>query len=386
MAVDLSKAFHSVIASSALRIPRLLLITAIFLAFHGIAQEPPSREIQLFSGRSCGSCAPLEAALQAAKARYSYHNIDDLSGYKLLAEYENSLHREATKLPVLIYGETMICGREEIQEAIPAAVMWQQSNTSAVPAMQQIAAPESPAEPEESGRLQRLGFVPITLAGLADGINPCAFATIAFLVGCLLGSGRKRALITGLGFSAGVFLTYLLVGLGAFRLLFALREFTAIRQWFHYGALLLLAVFAALALLDAFWLRLKGGKPLLRMPEKVRLQANALIARKVRTGGFLFGGFVLGCLISLLELACTGQLYLPTILFLIESGSGGATPYLYLLLYNVMFILPLLAVLLLCLRGMAVKRLWDLLQTKAWLSRLFLAAVLLLMLFALYMK
>lgn len=384
MQVDTHPSFDSACAGG--RILRILLILFTLFPCSGLAQELQPREMHLFSGRSCGSCAPLEAALQKENVSYSYHNIDELIGYKLLSDYEKDLRREATTLPVLIYGNTMICGREEILKAIPAAALWQRSGVISSTAAASPASQDALPEAAVAGRVQRLGFVPIALAGLVDGINPCAFATIAFLIGCLLGSGRRRALITGLGFAAGVFAAYFLAGLGAFRLLFALREFATLRQWFHYAALLLLALFTLLALADALWLKVKGGKPLLRMPENIRLRANALIARKVRNGGFLFGGFVLGCLISLLELACTGQLYLPTILYLIESGTAGATPYLYLLLYNVMFILPLLAVLLLCLRGLAVKRLWELLQTKAWLSRLALAGVLLLMLAALYMK
>ena len=55
-------------------------------------------------------------------------------------------------------------------------------------------------------------------AGLLDGLNPCAFATIVFMVNLLLllGHSRRRILEVGLTYSAAVFVTYLLIGLGLF--------------------------------------------------------------------------------------------------------------------------------------------------------------------------
>ena len=51
---------------------------------------------------------------------------------------------------------------------------------------------------------------------------------------------------------------------------------------------------------------------------------------------------MVGVTISLLELACTGQVYLPTILYMLKSGSSGALTH--LVVYNLAFILPLVIV------------------------------------------
>ena len=66
-------------------------------------------------------------------------------------------------------------------------------------------------------RSLNMSLAAMTAGGLVDGINPCAFATIIFLVCCLAGMGRGRLQILAVGtsFTVGVFLAYLLMGIGA---------------------------------------------------------------------------------------------------------------------------------------------------------------------------
>ena len=54
--------------------------------------------------------------------------------------------------------------------------------------------------------------------------------------------------------------------------------------------------------------------------------------------------FTTGFFVSLLELACTGQVYLPTIIYVLGIPGLRTKAHLYLLLYNLMFIVPLLIV------------------------------------------
>ena len=64
-----------------------------------------------------------------------------------------------------------------------------------------------------------ISLVPVFLAGLLDGINPCVFSTLLFLISSLTLAGRKRKeiLIIGVFFTIAVFVTYYLVGLGLFQ-------------------------------------------------------------------------------------------------------------------------------------------------------------------------
>jgi cytochrome b561 len=67
--------------------------------------------------------------------------------------------------------------------------------------------------------------------------------------------------------------------------------------------------------------------------------------------------FVTGFVVSLLELACTGQVYLPTIVYVMSQPELAGQAFFYLLLYCLMFILPLVVVFVLAYFGTSSEQL-----------------------------
>ncbi len=88
--------------------------------------------------------------------------------------------------------------------------------------------------------------------------------------------------------------------------------------------------------------------------------------------------FLLGVAISLLELACTGQVYLPTITYMIQQGETGAVAR--LMFYNLAFIAPLTVIFVLAYSGLRSETLLALLRKRAALVK-FSTAILFLLLF-----
>lgn len=65
-----------------------------------------------------------------------------------------------------------------------------------------------------------LSFILILLpAALADSINPCAFAILFVILSSILSQSqsRKKVLFTGLAFTASIFMSYYLMGVGLYR-------------------------------------------------------------------------------------------------------------------------------------------------------------------------
>ena len=91
-------------------------------------------------------------------------------------------------------------------------------------------------------RFKRWSLSAVLIAGLIDGINPCAFATIIFLVSYLTFAGKKakEILIYGTVFTSGVFIAYLLVGMGLMAFLHQLSAFPLVSK----GVYLFIALFA----------------------------------------------------------------------------------------------------------------------------------------------
>ncbi|CAN5895655.1 hypothetical protein BH11VER1_BH11VER1_02110 [soil metagenome] len=200
----------------------------------------------------------------------------------------------------------------------------------------------------------------VTLAGLLDGINPCAFATIIFFMSYLRIARRspREILMVGAVFILAVFLAYFAVGLGLSQLMAKLEAFSWVRLWLNR-----LLAFVALMLA---WLSFRDGLRALRgqfadatlqLPEFLKTRIRGVIRTQARSSHFVMAAFASGIIISLLELACTGQVYLPTIVYMMKQGSLSAVGY--LLLYNVSFVLPLIVIFVLAWLGMKNEALID---------------------------
>ncbi len=82
----------------------------------------------------------------------------------------------------------------------------------------------------------------------------------------------------------------------------------------------------------------------------------------LKTHGLVVGSIVIGFLVALLESLCTGQVYLPTIVFVARSPTMRGDAIAYLLFYNLMFILPLIGVFIVAYCGVSSDRLGRLLR------------------------
>jgi cytochrome c biogenesis protein CcdA len=179
------------------------------------------------------------------------------------------------------------------------------------------------------------------VTGLVDSINPCAFAVMIFLLTFLLevSNNTKRVLKAGLAYIASVYVTYFLSGLG----------FLSVVQLMGISGIIvkIAAVVAILAGLinikDYFWY---GRGFTLKIPESKKETIERWVHR-----ANVPGAIVLGFLVAMFELPCTGGVYL-AILALMADQMTKMKAIAYLLIYNVMFVLPLLAILLLVIKGM----------------------------------
>jgi cytochrome c biogenesis protein CcdA len=101
----------------------------------------------------------------------------------------------------------------------------------------------------------------------------------------------------------------------------------------------------------------------LSMPRWAKLASHALIRRMLKTRHLLLASVVLGVGVSVLESFCTGQVYLSiTRMLALPGNESRATGY--LLLYNALFVLPLLAMVILCAAGVGSDTLGGLLKRR----------------------
>jgi hypothetical protein len=206
------------------------------------------------------------------------------------------------------------------------------------------------AEKRIETRFSKFNAAPIVAAGLLDGINPCAFGALIFLITFLKVAERKRGeiLAVGIVYTLAVFLTYYGVGVGFLKFLASLAFFKVIAKWVYILTCVLAVVLGILSIVDFFKARSGKLKDMtLQLPEKLKKKIHRIIISENEPRmkrNFLIAAFITGFFVSLLELACTGQVYLPTIIYVLGIPSLRMKAHLYLLLYNFMFIVPLLVV------------------------------------------
>jgi hypothetical protein len=201
------------------------------------------------------------------------------------------------------------------------------------------------------------GFLAGTLAaGLADGINPCAIATMIFLISFLATRkrSRKQILVVGVAYTATVFLTYLSMGLGLKNVLEHIKGYYGFSLAIKWGAFALASCVAILSFKDAivFKKTKKTENISLQLPKSVKLLIHKIISGNLNGTSLLIGAILTGFLVTLLEAICTGQMYVPYIVAMTQRESLRLTGYLYLIFYNFLFVVPLLIVMILAYYGM----------------------------------
>jgi cytochrome c biogenesis protein CcdA len=199
---------------------------------------------------------------------------------------------------------------------------------------------------------KQITFPLITIAGLVDGINPCAIGMILLLLGYIIVFARQPEKILKLGgiYILTVYLTYLMIGLVFYRTVENLN-LTPYRVVFDriLGAILLLA--GAINIKDFF----APGKGIsLEIPQKARPSLLKLV-EKVS----LPATIALAILVTFLETPCSLPIYVGTATILNYSKLSMPVIFGYFLYYNFLFILPLLVILLLVWQGREMISLKD---------------------------
>ena len=208
-------------------------------------------------------------------------------------------------------------------------------------------------------RFKRWSLSAVLIAGFIDGINPCAFATMIFLVSYLTFAGKKSSeiLLYGGVFTSGVFIAYLLVGLGLMTFLHQLAAFPSVSK----GVYLFIAFFAfALGLVSIYdyilFRRGQVAKWKLQLPAGLKKKTHEVIREQARVKGGLLATFGAGFVIAVCTVICTGQVYLPTIGFVMGIPELRKHAIFNLVLYNIMYIIPLVGVFVLAFFGVTSEK------------------------------
>ncbi len=357
--------------------------------------DAPLRVVMFYSP-TCGSCPKALAALDASEKRWGerievvrWHMEEDKAAYNELFAYDEHYGSEKADLPKVFVGGRWLGGATAIVKNLDEAIAAELTSGARTFVPREPMADDggkanaNPADDEDAEtaklveRFESLGVIAVVAGGLVDGVNPCAFATIVFLISMLtyLGKSRREVAMVGAGFTTAVFVAYFLLGCTMLRAVQAFSVSHGIAAAISYGVAGLAFVLAGWSLVDFVRYTRTGDakKVTLVLPKAVKSGIHKVI-RKGLSGPWLLGGAIaVGVLVALLESLCTGQVYLPIVLVIQRVPELRASAMRYLLLYNLMFIAPLVAILIIACLGVGSQQLAAFLTRRLGLLKLALA-------------
>ena len=330
-----------------MRNPRqILLVLAVLLALAVPAFSQTT--LVLFHEVGCSHCARTEAFLESIHPNYPdleivHYEIHDEATEPVLSGLLAAYDVELSAVPMLFIGDVAMMAdtfygyNEEpyapsgraaemtLEQAIQRAI--EQGAGSPLDRIQ---------EGESTSLSEGLTIPAVIIAAAIDSVNPCTFAVLVLLLGTLIVAQRKGkkglVLKAGLAFTLAIYISYFLMGIGVFT---AIQRAGIQRQF--------IIVVSSLAILIGLW-SMKDffayGKWFsIEVPKRWRPAVKRLTSSVVS----IPGAFAVGVLDSFFLLPCSSGPYV-AILALLSKNTSWTSGMWYLLLYNFIFILPLLGI------------------------------------------
>jgi thiol-disulfide isomerase/thioredoxin len=330
-------------------------------AINSFAASTPSSvsypvHLAYFYEPGCHDCDRVKILLKDISAKYPDNIIlksfdinltDNTELAESLGELYQMPEEERLLVPVIFIGDNYLF-RDAITFDNLDELIQKYSATETIAPWEKVKEKDLTAQDRLIARFKSFGLAAVTVSGLIDGINPCAFASIIFFISYLTLIKRKGREILWVGgiFTLSVFLTYFLIGTGALKMITSLSFLPLVRKIFVLVTAVLSLILGMVSLFDYLQFKKKGTTKdaKLQLPSFLKNMIHSAIRKNVRLSNYILMAAVTGFIVSLLELACTGQVYLPTIMFISTIPELKANALFYLFFYNLMFVVPLVLV------------------------------------------
>ncbi len=228
------------------------------------------------------------------------------------------------------YNGTVIQGDEPIIKNLPSLVVNASKNA-------QVISSEKSVTKVERNVVQDVLLVLGTSA--ADSINPCIMSVLALLLATIASiKAYRRVVKLGVMYILSVYLSYLAIGLllmlGAMLLInqmsFLASQIATVTKMI---VAVLVGVAGIINIKDFIWY----GKGIsFKLPERHKERIIQLAKRAT-----IPAIISIAVIVTIVEFPCSGMMYLGLITYFVSSGVSPFMLLVYLLLYNVVFVLPL---------------------------------------------
>jgi thiol:disulfide interchange protein len=315
--------------------------------------------LHLFYSSACVSCHEAINEINKVKKTYpqldiQYHNLIYPDSEKLkqaFCSYYNVPAAERLEFPAAFLGNQYLREPQLKQKYIENVIKSLQEASVGTPSVETVL---SSGTNNNNQNFSKINVMVIIIAGLIDGVNPCAFLTLTFLVSLLYTqhSSRRRIALMGTFYTAGVFLTYLAIGFGLSGLIGVMEQFSWLLSVVQLIIGMAAILFGLMSFRDFLAMRKNNYKEVsLKLPDQVKGLIRSSLKKGTTSVLLPLGAFGAGFIVSVLEFMCTGQIYLPTLIYMRTVTAFQNQAYFLLVLYNLAFIVPLVILFVIALIG-----------------------------------
>jgi len=260
-----------------------------------------------------------------------YHNSTNLDRFTALTRASGLGN---AGIPAIFIGNTSLIGDGEIRDHLETDILAEQARLAACPAPVLPGNASTATGPGCAPSLVQISPLTVIVSAFFDSLNPCALAVLIFLLVSLsVAESRRKILLVGLTYVLALFLFHLCAGVG----IFSVVTGSGFSRIFSLAGGVLALLFGLITLSEVIRNR---ENYLLAIPASKK----KILEQYIQTAT-LPAAFVLGILAGLFGFSCTGGIYL-SILALMSRDFTLMSGLPYLLLYNLVFILPLVGVVL----------------------------------------
>lgn len=310
----------------------------------------------LFVTGACESCQTAESYLQDdlsdGKFNLLIYNILENDNAmvlrKLMQLYD--VPESGQQVPLLFSRRSYLSGAEAIVNGTAELLADEESAGSWETILSRLS---------QEKEATKVSGIQLAVTGFINGLNPCGISMLLMILSILLMSDRNYYGGSFL-FLTGKFLTYLFLGFTIGALLSAVES--TVFQTLQKGMKL---AFAVLALSFGFFylmdfihvLRKEYGREKLRLPESFRRWNHTMIRKLLEIPKRFWYPvlFLLGIVISAGEFLCTGQVYLASLVYMVNQSEGFSMQLTgNLVLYLTAMCVPMVLVVMLVSKGKSV--------------------------------
>ncbi len=317
--------------------------------------------IHFFYNPTCESCEkvlPLvrQYAEDHPEIRIEFDDLSNQTNIERFSLFRDRYPGELFYVPVVFIGNTFLEGEENITNNFNSTIESYLTNFSSG---------EPPIEPALVERNISINPIVFLVAAISEGLNPCGLLVLALLLVSLMATGtRKMVFFVGIAYICAFFIVRLLSGFA----IFSVIQIPGIARAFTIAAGVIAIIAGIIQIKDGLS---KEQKPLLSIPASKK----GLISSYMKEASIL-GGFIVGVLVGIYGMACTAGIYITILGMLYKDLTNGL---LYLILYNFIVVIPLIAILFLVFFGLPPEKVNAWREESKSLLRLMIGIVMLVM-------